>query len=72
MSKMNVKYLSFYQFDGKNIPKKAYNYESTYEYGYGYRSDYEYELNNKTNLKINKKYENDAAMIPLREITGKK
>jgi len=67
------KIIDIYQFDGKNennIPKKAYNYESTYEYGYGYRSDYEYDSNNKTNLKINKKYENDAAMIPLREITG--
>ena len=85
------KIIDIYQFDGKNenniIPKKAYNYESTYEYGYGYRSDYENpnnkiinnnstviinNSNNKTNNDLVKKYDNDAAMIPLREINRSK
>jgi len=78
------KIIDIYQFDGKNenniMPKKAYNYESTYEYGYGYRSDYE-NPNNSTvinNLKneqtdnLVKKYDSDAAMIPLREINRSK
>ena len=84
------KIIDIYQFDVKNenniIPKKAYNYESTYEYGYGYRYDYENPINKmidynstNTNNSINKlnnntfrKYDNDAAMIPLREITSQK
>ena len=65
--------------------QKVYNYESTYEYGYGYGFDYEYPFNktpeyyfsnsskftNKTNNIPLKKYDNDAAMIPLRELKRK-
>ena len=67
-------------------PKKLYNYENGYEYGYGYGYDYEYPVNkmidynstntnnsmNKLNSNTFRKYDNDAAMIPLREITGRK
>jgi len=83
------KIIDIYQFDGKNennIPIKAYNYESTYEYGYGHRSDYEIPIHSTININstvINnskneisnnsvKKYDNDAAMIPLREISRSK
>ena len=65
--------------------QKVYNYESTYEYGYGYGFDYEYpfkktpeyyfsnssKFTNKTNNIPLKNYDNDAAMIPLREINRK-
>jgi len=65
--------------------QKVYNYESTYEYGYGYGIDYEYPFNktpeyyfsnssnftNKTNNIPFRKYDNDAAMIPLRELNKK-
>jgi len=65
--------------------QKVYNYESTYEYGYGYGIDYEYPFNktpeyyfsnssnftNKTNNIPFRKYDNDAAMIPLRELKKK-
>jgi len=82
------KIIDIYQIDVKNgnnniKPTKVYNYESTYEYGYGYRSDYEIpihkiihdnstNINNETNINQIKKYDNDAAMIPLREITRPK
>ena len=88
------KIIDIYQFDvnDKNkIPKKVYNYESTYEYGYGYAYDYEYPINkmidynstsvsnstgvsnsvNKINNNSFRKYDNDAAMIPLRELSNK-
>lgn len=66
--------------------QKVYNYESTYEYGYGYGCDYESPIdkityynstnsNNSTNKTNNisfSKYDNDAAMIPLREIKKNK
>jgi len=76
------KIIDIYQFDvnSENTkPKKVYNYESNYEYGYnyGYEFEYDYNSNNKTkdnntNVKLNNNYDNDAAMIPLREITGRK
>jgi phosphate starvation-inducible PhoH-like protein len=75
------KIIDIYQFDvnSENTkPKKVYNYESNYEYGYnyGYEFEYDYNSNNKTKnnttVKLNKNYDNDAAMIPLREITGRK
>jgi phosphate starvation-inducible PhoH-like protein len=74
------KIIDIYQYDVNNEntkPKKVYNYESNYEYGYnyGYEFEYDYNSNNKTknnntNVKLNNNYDNDAAMIPLREITG--
>ena len=66
--------------------EKIYNYESNYEYGYNYGDEFVYPVNktidyNSTNVsnsvnKINnnsfKKYDNDAAMIPLRELSNHK
>ena len=76
------KIIDIYQFDvnsEKTKPKKIYNYESNYEYGYnyGYEFEYDYNSNNKTknnntSVKFIKNYDNDAAMIPLSEITGRK
>jgi phosphate starvation-inducible PhoH-like protein len=82
------KIIDIYQFDGKNEnenniknnevnktnyikSQKVYNYESTYEYGYGYGYDYEYPVNKINNTSL-RKYDNDAAMIPLREINRSK
>jgi len=48
-------------------PIKVYNYENSYEYGRGYGSDYEYVVN-KNYTDLNKNMDNDAAMIPLRDI----